>query len=159
MSMAHGLEARSPFLDHKLAEFAATLPVHLKIRGRSRRWLQMRLARRYIPPEVLRRPKQGFNSPLPYVMRAQFEALFTAYLGDMQLVQAGYLDRRAIEQMLAAHIAGRSDHGNRLWLLLNAELWHRLKIGGESLSDAKARVAEALGRTSARRPHHAMAAL
>ena len=65
----HGAWARgrSPFLDHKLAEFAATLPVQLKIRGRSR-VLQMRLAARYIPPEVLRRPKQGFNSPLPYML-------------------------------------------------------------------------------------------
>ena len=159
MSMAHGLEARSPFLDHKLAEFAATLPVHLKIRGRSRRWLQMRLAERYIPPDVLRRPKQGFNSPLPYVMRAQFEALFTAYLGDMRLVQAGYLQQAAIEQMLAAHVSGRADHGNRLWLLLNAELWYRLKIAGESPSDTQARVSDALGRLTPRRQPHAIAAL
>jgi asparagine synthase (glutamine-hydrolysing) len=159
MSMAHGLEARSPFLDHKLAEFAATLPVHLKVRGRSRRWIQMRLAERYIPAEVLRRPKQGFNSPLPYVMRAQFEALFKAYLGDMQLVRAGYLEHGAIEQMLGAHTAGKSDHGNRLWLLLNAELWYRLKIGGEPLAEVEGRVAEALDRPAARRPRHAIAAL
>ena len=148
MSMAHGLEARSPFLDHKLAEFAATLPVQLKIRGRSRRWLQMRLAERYIPPEVLRRPKQGFNSPLPYVMRRQFEALFRAYLGEMRLVEAGYLRKPAIEQMLAAHTAGRSDHGNRLWLLLNAEIWYRLQIDGEPLDGLQAATQAALAGTA-----------
>jgi hypothetical protein len=92
-------------------------------------------------------------------MRAQFEALFTAYLGEMQLVQAGYLHRRAIEQMLTAHVSGRSDHGNRLWLLLNAELWYRLKIGGEPLPAAEDRVAEALRRPATRRVPPVLAAL
>src|SRR4029077_19320658 len=69
MSMAHGLEARSPFLDHELAHFAATLPVALKVRGRRRRHTQRRLAEPYTPADVLRRPKQGFSSALPYLMR------------------------------------------------------------------------------------------
>src|SRR6202008_1020061 len=60
MSMAHGLEARSPFMDHRLAEFAARLPSSMKIRGRSLRWVQRKLAGRYLPREILDRPKQGF---------------------------------------------------------------------------------------------------
>jgi asparagine synthase (glutamine-hydrolysing) len=128
MTMAHGLEARSPFLDHRLAEFAARLPTGLKVRGRRRRYLQMRLAERYIPEDVLRRPKQGFSSALPYLMARQFRALFAHFLRDSSLVASGYLRAPAIDAMLAAHLGGRTDHGNRLWLLLNAEVWHRIHI-------------------------------
>jgi asparagine synthase (glutamine-hydrolysing) len=128
MSMAHGLEARSPFLDHRLAEFAARLPARLKVRGRRRRYLEMRLAERYIPDEVLRRPKQGFSSALPYLMARQFRALFRHFLDDSHLVAAGYFRPQAISELLESHLARRSDHGNRLWLLLNAEVWHRVHI-------------------------------
>jgi asparagine synthase (glutamine-hydrolysing) len=141
MTMAHGLEARSPLLDHRLAEFAASLPARLKVRGRSRRWLEMRLAERYLPPEVLRRPKQGFSSALPYLMARQFRLLFGHYLPQSHLVEAGYLNPQAIREMLEAHLAGRADHGNRLWLLLNAELWHRMKIEGAQTADLESEIA------------------
>ncbi|HET7563622.1 MAG TPA: asparagine synthase (glutamine-hydrolyzing) [Gemmatimonadaceae bacterium] len=134
MTMAHGLEARSPFLDHRFAELAATLPVRLKVHGRQRRYLQMRLAERYLPAEVVRRPKQGFTSALPYLMATQFRALFREYLTRSRLVEAGYFRQPTIDAMLTAHLAGRTDHGNRLWLLLNAELWYRQHIAGESLN-------------------------
>lgn len=133
MTMAHGLEARSPYLDHRFAEFAATLPVRLKVRRRTRRFLQMQLAERYLPPEILRRPKQGFSSGLPYMMASQFRALLGHYLKRSRLVQQGLLRRSPIELMLAEHVSGRIDHGNRLWLLLNAEIWHRIHIEEQSV--------------------------
>jgi asparagine synthase (glutamine-hydrolysing) len=145
MSMAHGLEARSPFLDHELAQFAATLPPRLKIRGRRRRYIEMRLAERYLPAEVLRRPKQGFSSALPYLMGAQFRALFQGFFRDARLVQAGLCRPATVQRMLDAHLAGRTDHGNRLWLLLNAEIWYRLRIEGQELAELTDRTAELLG--------------
>ena len=98
------------------------------MRGRRRRYLQMRLARRYLPEEVLRRPKQGFSSGLPYLMGPQFRALFKHFLPDAHLVDAGYLRPEAIGRLLESHFGGQADHGNRLWLLLNAELWHRIRL-------------------------------
>jgi asparagine synthase (glutamine-hydrolysing) len=145
MTMAHGLEARCPFLDHRLAEFAATLPSRLKVRGRSRRWIEMRLAERYLPPEVMRRPKQGFSSALPYMMARQVRALFAHYLPQSRLVEAGYLRREPIQEMLDAHLSGRTDHGNRLWLLLNAEIWHRMKIEGASVGELSDEICGVLG--------------
>ncbi len=145
MTMAHGLEARSPFLDHRLAEFAATLPARLKVRGRSRRWLEMRLAERYLPPEVLRRPKQGFSSALPYLMARQFRALFAHYLPQSHLVDAGYLRPEPIREMLETHLSGRTDHGNRLWLLLNAEIWHRMKIEGAGADELRQEIHGLIG--------------
>ncbi len=127
-SMAHGLEARSPFLDHRLAEFAATLPVRYKIRRRQLRYLQRRLAERYLPPEVLARRKQGFSSALPYLLKDEYRRLFAGFLRDSRLARDGFLDQSALDRLVAAQLAGRADHGNRLWLLLNAEAWYRMRI-------------------------------
>jgi asparagine synthase (glutamine-hydrolysing) len=138
MSMAHGLEARSPFMDHRLAEFAARLPNRLKVHGRALRVIQRRLARRYLSPEIIDRPKQGFSSALPYLLQAEYRTLYEATLNDSRLVQAGILRAEPIRELVAAQLAGRADHGNRLWLLVNAELWYRMMILGESLQATEA---------------------
>ena len=135
MGMAFGLEARSPYLDPSLAEFAATLPVDMKVRGLSLRYLQKKLAARYLPEEVLRRPKQGFSVALPYLLRDEYLQLFTCFLTRSRLVEEEYLDGEIVAAILAEHMAGRSDHGSRLWLLLNAEVWYRMHIDGLSRED------------------------
>jgi asparagine synthase (glutamine-hydrolysing) len=132
MTMAHGLEARSPFMDHRLAEFAASLPTSMKIRNRTLRYIQRKLAARYLPPEILSRPKQGFSSALPYVLRDEYTLLYNGFLRQSELVKAGILRRAPIERLLEAHLAGHVDHGNRLWLLINSELWYRMMILGHS---------------------------
>ena len=131
MTMAHGLEARSPFLDHKLAEFCATLPVQYKVRGRKLRVIQRELAKRYLPPEIMRRKKQGFSSSLPYLLADEFRFLFSTFLYDSALVRAGVLEDKAIKLLLSEHLAGKVDHGTRLWLLCNVEIWYRMYIEGE----------------------------
>lgn len=137
MTMAHGLEARSPFMDHRLAEFAARLPVEYKVRGRSLRYLQRELARRYLPADILDRPKQGFSSALPYILREEYARLYRGVLADAELVRAGLLRAAPIEALLAEHLSGGRDHGNRLWLLINAELWYRMMIRGVSRDDLR----------------------
>jgi asparagine synthase (glutamine-hydrolysing) len=132
MSMAHGLETRSPFMDHRLAEFAARLPSSLKVRGRGLRYIQRKLAARYLPPEILSRPKQGFSSALPYILRDEYRALYERYLRDSELVRAGVFERKALNALLESHLAGHEDHGNRLWLLINTEVWYRMTILGET---------------------------
>ena len=138
MTMAHGLEARSPFMDHRVAEFAARLPVEYKVRGRSLRYLQKQLARRYLPPDILDRPKQGFSSALPYILREEYARLYRGVLAGAELVRAGILRAAPIETLIAEHLAGRRDHGNRLWLLINVELWYRMMILGISRADLRA---------------------
>jgi asparagine synthase (glutamine-hydrolysing) len=129
-SMAHGLEARSPFMDHEVAEFSARLPTDLKVRWRTLRYVQHRLCERYLPAELLQRKKQGFSSALPYLLRDEYRQLFDTYLRDSHLARDGILRQDGINFLLAAHGSGRADHGNRLWLLLNAEAWYRLRIEG-----------------------------
>jgi asparagine synthase (glutamine-hydrolysing) len=135
MTMAHGLETRSPFMDHKLAEFAARLPSAMKVRGRNLRYIQRKLAARYLPPEILSRSKQGFSSALPYILKDEYAVLYARYLHDSELVRAGILARAPIEALLREHTGGRIDHGNRLWLLINSEIWYRMKILGQPRED------------------------
>jgi asparagine synthase (glutamine-hydrolysing) len=129
-TMAHGLEARSPFMDHKLVEFVAQIPASLKVRGRTLRYLQTRIAERYLPPALRQRKKQGFSSPLPYLLADEFRYLFEAFLSDSHLVRDGYLKDEPIRQLLGEHLHRKVDHGNRLWLLCNSEIWYRLAIDG-----------------------------
>jgi asparagine synthase (glutamine-hydrolysing) len=131
-SMAHGLEARSPYMDHELVEFAARIPAALKVRGRTRRYIQTRLAERYLPPEIVHRQKQGFSSGLPYLLADEFRRLFALFLDNSELVQDGYLRGPGLQRLLGDHLTRRIDQGNRLWLLCNAEIWYRLAIKGWS---------------------------
>jgi asparagine synthase (glutamine-hydrolysing) len=142
-SMAHGLEARSPFMDHRLAEFVARLRSTMKIRGRSLRIVQRTLAARYLPEKILSRPKQGFASALPYILQREYRVLYDRFLTRSALVRDGILQQEPIEELLTAHLAGRADHGNRLWLLINAELWYRLKIQGVSRESLLGELADA----------------
>lgn len=139
--MAHGLEARSPFMDHKLAEFAARLPSALKVRGATLRHIQRKLAARYLPAAIIDRPKQGFSSALPYLLQGQYAHLYRAVLRDSHLVRDRVLDGAFISRLLDEHTARRADHGNRLWLLINAETWYRMLILGQSHDDLSRQLA------------------
>ena len=132
MTMAHGLEARSPFLDHKLAEFCAKLPVEYKVRGRTRRYIQLELAKRYLPHDVIFKKKQGFASPIAYILKDEYKTIFQTYLQRSRLVDLEILRPDFLQNLLNEHITGKADHGQRLWLIANAELWYRMYIEGET---------------------------
>jgi asparagine synthase (glutamine-hydrolysing) len=135
--MAHGLEARSPFMDHELAQFAARLPATLKVRGGTLRYIQRKLAARYLPSQILNRPKQGFSSALPYLLQSEYAQLYSICLKTSRLVQDRILDGSVMAQLIDEHTQRRADHGNRLWLLINAELWYRMGILGQSREDLR----------------------
>jgi asparagine synthase (glutamine-hydrolysing) len=129
-----------------LTEFAARIPSSFKVRGRTLRYIQLRLAERYLPPPLLKREKQGFSSPLPYLLAEEFRQLFQAFLADSLLIRDGYLSREPVASLLAQHLSGKIDHGNRLWLLCNAEIWYRMSIAGWSQEQVQERLAGVNGR-------------
>jgi asparagine synthase (glutamine-hydrolysing) len=141
-TMAYSLESRSPFLDPRFAEFLARVPTSLKIRGRRLRHLERRLGERYLPPEVLRRRKQGFASPLMYILEDEVRALAPRLLLKSELVQAGFLRAERVKQLVDEHLARRYDHGNRIWLLLSAEVWYRRYISRRSEADLEVELAD-----------------
>lgn len=137
MTMAHGLEARSPFLDHELAEFCARIPANYKVRGTKRRYIETELARKHLPPAVINKKKQGFSSALTYMLSGEFKKLYETFLDDSSLVRDGYLNAPFIGGLLGEHLGGKADHGNRLWLLCNAEVWYRMYIEQQSRDSIK----------------------
>ena len=137
MTMAHGLESRSPFLDHKLAEFCAAIPPRFKIKHMKLRYIQTALASKYLPGELLSRRKQGFSSPLTYLLDEEFRLLYRTFLSDSRLVQEGYLNPAVIRGLLSDHLEKRQDHGQRLWLLCNSEIWYRMYIDGMRKEEVK----------------------
>ncbi len=113
------------------------LPWTLKVRGRQLRYLQRKLAARYLPPEILSRSKQGFSSALPYVLKDEYREMYDTYLQNSELVRAGVLARAPIQNLLQEHLSGQVDHGNRLWLLINSEIWYRMMILGQSKQEIR----------------------
>src|SRR6185503_360399 len=122
-SMANSLEARSPFLDHEVMEFAARLPVDLKLRGRQSKYLLKRAFGDLLPPENVERRKMGFGVPVGEWFRGPLRELLRDTLLSEQ--SGGYFRQETVTRMVHEHLERRADHGFRLWNLLMLELWHR----------------------------------
>lgn len=117
-SMAVSLEAREPLLDHRLLEFAASLPEGLRLRRGEGKWLLKKAMERYLPDEILYRPKQGFVTPISAWFRGPLAGSARSIAGSGSLARTGWFDQRAISNLAEDHIAGRRDHGRLLWQLL-----------------------------------------
>jgi asparagine synthase (glutamine-hydrolysing) len=126
MSMATSLEMRSPMLDHKFVEFAASLSPDWKFRAGSRKYILKKLAERLgVPPEVIYRKKQGFALPLEDWMRQGLKNDLLDILVEPRTTQRGYFRPAAVRRMVEEHTMGRRTHTGALWCLLMFELWHR----------------------------------
>jgi asparagine synthase (glutamine-hydrolysing) len=134
MSSAHSIESRVPLLDHHVVEFAASLPVSMKIRGDRRKHLLKTLAFRYVPREILDRPKQGFGVPIGHWFRGSLRETFGDILGSPTARQRGYFNYAFVDRVLQEHLSGRRDHSLRLWQLLVFELWHRQYVDATAVA-------------------------
>jgi asparagine synthase (glutamine-hydrolysing) len=124
-SMANSLEARSPFLDHEVMEFAASLPVSLKLRGGQAKHLLKRAFADLLPPENVHRRKMGFGVPVGEWFRGPLRELLEDALLSEQGRARGYFDPAVVAEMVREHLERRADHSFQLWNLLMLELWHR----------------------------------
>jgi asparagine synthase (glutamine-hydrolysing) len=124
-TMAYGLEARSPFLDHEFMEFAAALPTSLKVRGQEKKVVLRDALAAWLPRDLLDRPKQGFGVPLARWLREDLRDFAYQVLLDPATIDRGYFRRPALEDLLRRHVGGGEDLSAELWTLLFAELWHR----------------------------------
>jgi len=124
MTMAHGLEARSPMLDRGLIEYVAGLPDRLKRRGGRGKIVLKKAMADMLPSEILSRPKHGFGVPLGEWFRGELKPRVEALLLDRPRL-ARWVRPDAVQKMFAEHLSGRSDRGHQLWTLLTLELWLR----------------------------------
>ena len=120
-SMAVSLEAREPLLDHRLVEFAASLPARMRLRGGSGKWLMKRALASRLPDHILNRRKMGFVTPVSDWFRGPLAAQAKAIARGSALAETGWFDAAAISRLAEAHLGGRSDHGRLLWQLLMLE--------------------------------------
>lgn len=129
-SMAHGLEVRAPLLDHRIVEFAATLPAGMKLRRLTGKVLLRRVARSLLPASILTRRKMGFGVPIDRWLRCELREMVHDLLLDARARARGLLRSGEVARLLREHAAGVGGHHARLWALLVLELWHRELIDG-----------------------------
>jgi asparagine synthase (glutamine-hydrolysing) len=127
-AMAHGLEARSPFLDHVFLETAAALPAEAKLAGQTTKAVLREAVRPWLPDEVLTRPKMGFLPPLSGWLRGPLAHLPGDVLLDPASVARGLFRPARVRRLISEHCLGAADHGAVLWSLIILELWQRALV-------------------------------
>jgi len=122
-SMTVSLEARSPFLDHHLMEFAASLPESLKLRGMTTKYLLKQVLKQFVPEENLTRAKMGFGVPIGHWFRGTMQPFLRETLLSEKALSRGLFNRASVRQLIDQHVANKVNHEHRLWSLLMLELW------------------------------------
>lgn len=130
-TMAHSVEGRSPFLDHRLMEFAARLPAAMKFSDGVLKRLLKKAMKRFFPDEFLNRPKMGFGVPVREWLRHEMRDLTYDYLLGERARNRGYFDMDYVRMLIEQHMAGRRSHHQRLWALLVFEAWCRTFLDRE----------------------------
>ncbi len=124
-SMAASLEARSPFLDHYVIEFAASLPENLKLRGLTTKYILKRLLKQLLPAENLHRRKMGFGVPIGHWFRGEMQGFLRETLLSEKALKRGYFKPETITRFIEDHTRGARDYAPQLWALLMLELWFK----------------------------------
>lgn len=130
MSMAASIESRVPFLDHKLVEFAARLPERMKLRGLTTKYILRQAMADKIPAEILTRKKMGFPVPVGAWLRGEFRSLLDEYVLGVRAMERGIFEPDFVRNLVKRHEAGEN-HAERLWMLMNFEIWQRRFLDGE----------------------------
>ena len=132
-SMAHGLEARAPFLDHKLMEMAARIPGKEHLKGWQLKSLLKDIARPLLPTDLIDRPKMGFGVPIKKWFREELKDYLADHLLSQKARQRGMINSSVVETMIQQHVSGEAEHHYQLWTLLMMELWFDMWIDGAEL--------------------------
>jgi asparagine synthase (glutamine-hydrolysing) len=148
MSMAASIESRVPYLDHELVEHVVAMPARFKLRGWRTKAVLKTALRPLLPPEILARRKMGFVVPFNRWFRGPFWPVVQEFVLGSRTARRGLFSPSALQTLAEEHRAGAAEHGPRLWLLVNLEIWQRIFIDGE---DPAAIVgARSLGRVGSR---------
>jgi len=145
MSMAASIESRVPFLDHKLVEFSAALPERMKLRGGTTKYILRESMKDVLPEAILSRPKMGFPVPVGSWFRGAFRNVIDEYVLSERALSRGIFEPAFVESLVQRHQQGE-DHSERLWALVNFEVWQRQFLDGETadrLEDSQLELAHA----------------
>lgn len=131
MSMAASVESRVPYLDHQLVEHVVGLPAESKVRGWQTKLVLREALRDLIPAEILTRRKMGFPVPVGSWLRNPFGAIVDEFVTGPRATARTLFEPEIVGRLAEEHRSGRADHGTRLWLLINLEIWQRIFLDGE----------------------------
>src|SRR5262249_43698866 len=145
MSMAASIESRVPFLDDDMVERVTRLPSRFKLRGWQTKAILRAAVRDLLPREILTRSKMGFPVPVGRWFRERFGAALDEFVLGPRALARGIFREAPLRQLVGEHRTGRVDHGEKLWLLLNFEMWQRLFCEGEAVGDVTRSVWRHLG--------------
>jgi asparagine synthase (glutamine-hydrolysing) len=135
MSMAASIESRVPFLDHSLVEFTATIPAKYATQGMEGKSILKAAVEDLLPHSIVHRQKMGFPTPWAYWLAGSSLDSVRSMLMEPRTLERGLFRAEALTRLFAEHVAGHLDHGNRIWRLLNLELWFRVCVEGEPMAD------------------------
>jgi asparagine synthase (glutamine-hydrolysing) len=135
MSMAASIESRVPFLDHKLVEFTASIPAKYATKGMAGKCILKAAVEDLLPHSIVYRQKMGFPTPWAYWLAGPSLDSLRSLMMEPRTSERGLFRAEALERLFAEHTAGHRDHGNRIWRLLNLELWFRVCVEGERIAD------------------------
>jgi asparagine synthase (glutamine-hydrolysing) len=121
--MAVSLESRAPFLDHRLAEFAWKLPLDMNIQNGKGKWPVRRLLFRYVPEELIERPKMGFGVPIDVWLRGPLREWAENLLDETRLKQEGFLNSFVVREKWNEHLLGIRNWSSQLWTVLMFQAW------------------------------------
>ena len=152
MSMAASIESRVPFLDDHVVEYVAALPGHFKLRGWQTKAVLRAAVADLIPPAILTRPKMGFPVPFGGWLRGAFRVDRRRIPPRQPGAARRLFNPDAVRQLAAEHRSGSRAHGDRLWLLVNLELWQRIFLDGEPPDEVMRAVSEPQSRMSYANP-------
>ncbi len=132
MSMATSVESRVPFLDHKLVEFTSGLPERMKLRGWTTKYVLRQSMKGILPDTILSRPKMGFPVPIGAWFRGAYRHVIDDYVLSDRALGRGIFSPDFVRSLVARHQTGGENHSERLWALVNFEIWQRQFFDGES---------------------------
>lgn len=133
MTMANSLELRVPLLDHRLLEFAASLPPHYKLKGFTMKYIWKKALSKRVPDAILKRKKAGFPVPYESWLRNEFRDEIRAILTDRRTIQRGYFQKAGVEQLINANVE-HGTYSKEIFSLVTLELWHRMFLDGDTVT-------------------------
>ncbi len=143
MSMAASIESRVPFLDHKLVEYTAKLPEKFKIRGGETKWILREAMKGILPEEILTRSKMGFPVPIGNWFRDEFKHIVDEYVLSERSLSRGIFQKDFVREIVTKHNSGEN-HDERIWFLVNFEMWQRRFIDNEIVENKELNVENAV---------------
>jgi asparagine synthase (glutamine-hydrolysing) len=131
MSMAASIESRVPFLDHELVEYTVNLPERLKLRGSTTKYVLRASMSGLLPEQILSRPKMGFPVPIGKWFRGSHRRVIDELVLGARAKSRGLFEPAFVRRLVDEHQSGRANHDERLWALVNFELWMRQFVDGD----------------------------